>query len=105
MIASFVIGIALLIFGLIAKYSFVKRNSLFGYRTYLSLKTEANWEFANKRFATHAILIGVVAMIIGSLNYLYKTGSNYSILFILSLLLFSIIRIEIGLQKFDKATR
>ena len=102
MISSIILGIVLLVIGLILKYSQVQRNSLFGYRTYLSMKSEANWAFANKAFARHAIIMGIISLLIGGTSLLLPFNYTYTIFGLLTLLLISIVTIEINLRKFDK---
>jgi uncharacterized membrane protein len=102
MIAAFIIGSFSLIMGLISRSSTIQRNSLFGYRTFLSMKNDANWEFANSRFANHAIIIGLVSLAIGGASYIVEIQNGVIIFIILSLLLASIVTIEVKLKNFDR---
>jgi uncharacterized membrane protein len=102
MIAAFVIGSVTLIMGLIAKFSRIERNSLFGYRTFLSMKNDANWEFANSRFANHAIVIGVISLSTGLVAQIVEIKNGFVLFVILSLLLTSIVTIELKLKRFDR---
>jgi uncharacterized membrane protein len=77
-------------------------NSVFGYRTYLSMKSEANWKFANEKFAKHAIIIGMIGLCIGLVSFVSKINTGYVIFGLLSLILGSIIYIEVSLKKFDR---
>lgn len=102
MIASIVLGTALLTIGLIIRYFSIHRNSLFGYRTHLSMKNEKNWKYANLRFSKHAILIGLISLAVSLICLAISIDNRYTIFGLLTLLLVSIITIEIGLRKFDK---
>ena len=68
-IVSIVVGSVLLIIGLILKYFNIRRNSLFGYRTFLSMKNDSNWVFANRIFARFAIIIGIVTLLVGTISF------------------------------------
>lgn len=102
MIPSFVLGAVFLIGGLILKYARVQRNPLFGYRTYLSMKNEDNWEFANKKAAIDLIIIGVISLAVGCASLWLPLGNGSIIFGLLILILVSIIRIEVSLRKFDR---
>jgi uncharacterized membrane protein len=102
MVASIVLGTALLVIGFILKYCQVHRNSLLGYRTYRSMKNEANWEFANNRFSRHAIIIGLISLAVGVASFFIHVNNGYILFGLLTLLLISIVTIEINLSKFDK---
>ena len=97
-----VAGLAILAVGLIIKYSHVRRNHWLGYRTPRSMKSPANWAFANQRMARYAIAIGVLSVLTGLLCWYYKVDSIYLMLFTLTLLLATVIEIEVALYKFDK---
>ncbi len=102
MIPSMILGTVLLVIGLLLKFSSVKRNSFFGYRTFLSMKNEDNWNYANRTFARHSIIIGIISISVGGLSSLVPFINEYIIFALLTLLLVSIIRIEIKLKMFDK---
>jgi uncharacterized membrane protein len=95
-------GLAVLAVGLIIKYSHVRRNYWLGYRTPRSMKSPDHWQFANQRMARYAMAIGVVSVLTGIVCWYYKADSIYVMLFTLSLLLATIIEIEIALYKFDR---
>jgi len=107
MISAIILGGVLLVIGLILRFTKVNRNSLFGYRTYLSMKNDENWSFANKMFAKHAIGIGAICILVstGLLLSSVQLNSGYFIFFPLTLILFSIIMIESNLRKFDKSSK
>ena len=102
MIASIVIGVSLFLIGLVLKFSNVARNSLFGYRTFLSMKNDTNWAFANGKFARHSLAIGLLSIALGISSSLVSISDGLLIFVILTSLLISILIIEIGLRKFDK---
>jgi len=102
MIESSLFGIILLIIGLIIKYSNIPMNSLFGYRTPMAMKSNRHWELANRAFAIHAILIGVISILIGNLNGTTGFHSTWIMFINLSLLLLSIVVIERKLHKFNR---
>lgn len=102
MISSLVVGGVLLLMGLILRFSGVERNSLFGYRTFLAMKNERNWNYANKTFGIHAVVISLLCFLLGFFAYYFKIHERYCVFIVMTMLLTSIIIIEVGLKKFDK---
>ncbi|AYB32377.1 SdpI family protein [Chryseolinea soli] len=100
-----VAGLAILVVGLIVKYTNVRRNYWLGYRTPRSMKSPAHWAFTNQRTARYAIAIGILSDLIGIVFWYYKVDSIYLVLFTLMLLLAAIIEVEVALYKFDKQGR
>lgn len=102
MISSLVVGGVLLLMGLILRFADVERNSLFGYRTFLAMKNEKNWHYANKTFGSHAIVISLLCFLLAFFAYYFNIHERYCVFVVMTLLLISIIIIEVGLRKFDK---
>lgn len=114
-ILSFVISLLtpLLIFfvGLFLKTKKINRNTVFGYRTHMSLKNNITWKYANSYLGKIWSFYGGILLIISVILsvYLYmldgKIKDIYILYFITSQLIFviiSIIFIEIKLnKKFD----
>ncbi len=103
-IVSIVIGSVLLIIGLIFKYFNIRRNSLFGYRTFLSMKSVSNWVFTNRIFARFAI-IGIVILLVGTISFFIHINYRFIIYGTLTLTLIFIVVTEIRLKRFDENSR
>ena len=102
LIAGVLVGVLMLIASLILKYTAVKRNYLFGYRTPRSLKNDENWIYANKKAASYLLYISYYSIILGTLSILLEFDTKYVVFPTMGLLILSIILVELNLYKFDK---
>ncbi|MDO5637268.1 MAG: SdpI family protein [Myroides sp.] len=71
------VGIIFIVCGLIM-YIFPpkKINSLYGYRTAASMKSQAKWDFAQKYGAKVMICTGFIFVIISFTKYFFNTNEN-----------------------------
>lgn len=102
LIAGVVVGVLMLIVSLILKYGSVKRNYLFGYRTFRSLKNESNWIFANKKSSIYLFYLSFFSILLGILSILYGFDTKFVVLPVIVLLILIIMLVEIELYQFDK---
>ena len=102
LIAGVLVGVLMLIASIILKYTSIKRNYLFGYRTPRSLKNDKNWVYANKKAASYLFYVSLFSIIVGILSILLDFDTKYVVFPTMGLLLLSIVSVEISLYKFDK---
>jgi len=91
-------GITLLMGGLILRFIPVRRNLLFGYRTFRSLKTAESWKYANATSGKYSIVIGSASVLFGIICYaLNILDYEFVIVSTLGIFIFSHVIIEIQL--------
>jgi len=93
---------------LMKKYPPKKINFFYGYRTSRSMKSQATWDFAHKRFSQIWIPLGfVVALVSGAVMFAFKRHCEIAseiMLFIqIAIILFTIFPVEKALKEnFDE---
>ncbi len=102
-------GLIFLFAGIVqTKFPPKKINSLYGYRTSSSMRSQEAWDYAQKYSAKVSIWVGVIMIIFGLIFLLLPNISNdyrvwFSLLIIFTLVAFLIISTEIKLKrKFGK---
>ncbi len=95
------LGVFFLVGGLILRYAPIPRNYLLGYRTFRSMKNDANWKFANRESGKYLLIIGPVTMIAGILSSYMGFSPFPVIYFTIGLLFITIVIVEIRLKKFE----
>ena len=106
MLPSVILGVLLLIAGVLFSYVRIRRNYFLGYRTFRSMKNDANWIFANKEMAKLSFVIGAVSTLTGFFFWLYDIDNNRLVIYAtLGLVIISIIIVEVRLYKFDKQNK
>jgi uncharacterized membrane protein len=105
MAASFILGIVLLIAGVFFRYACIRRNYFLGYRTFRSMKSDANWDFANRLMGKFSLMVGSLSMLAGALSWYFVFSPGCVIYLTLGLLLVSIAVVEVRLRQFEKASK
>jgi uncharacterized membrane protein len=101
MVPSVILGVLLLTAGIVFRYARIKRNYFLGYRTFRSMKNDANWDFANKEMAKYSLTIGLLSTISGLLFWYLGIAPKHIIYPTLGLIFISIVIVEIRLKRFE----
>ncbi|WP_452232535.1 SdpI family protein [Lacinutrix sp. MEBiC02595] len=93
------VGIIFILTGIIMQLFPPKKiNPLYGYRTRNSMKNQNNWDFAQKYAAKLLTIIGVVLLLLSTLNIFFNIQGNLekiiSAILILGAVIFLLIKTE-----------
>lgn len=105
MLLSVILGILLLLAGIVFKYARIDRNYFFGYRTFRSMKNDANWSFANKEMAKYSLVLGSLSALSGILFWYLGIDPIHIIYPTTGLIFICIVIVEIRLKKFDEKSK
>lgn len=105
MVPSVILGVLLLVAGILFKFARIHRNFFLGYRTFRSMKSDANWNFANKEMAKYSLIIGSLSTVSGILSSYMGISPQHIIYPTLGLILICIVMVEIRLKKFEETSK
>lgn len=92
LLLPFLCGIAFLTAGFIQfKFPPGKINSIYGYRTNLSIKSQRNWDFAQRYSAKLMMIAGLIQLLFSFSGGLYNPGPEYDVIIGMILLILTVI--------------
>lgn len=107
LLLPFLCGIVFMTAGFIQfKFPPGKINSFYGYRTNLSMKSQRNWDFAQKYSAKLMMIAGLILLLFSFSGWFYNPGSEYDVIIGMILLLLTVITLlsltQTALKRFEK---
>jgi len=92
LLLPFLCGIVFMTAGFIQfKFPPKKINSIYGYRTKLSMKSQRNWDFAQRYSAKLMMISGLILLLFSLSGWFYNPGSEYDVIIGMILLILAVI--------------